>query len=118
MEEFEVRAEVRFTWQAPQKVRLVVGRVRGMDAEEAMGVLKLMPQRAARTVFKLVKAAVANAENNYGMAKEDLFIAAISADEGPMRHWRRFGARGRFKPILKRSSHITVILRERTPTEV
>ncbi len=118
MEEYEVRAEVRFTWEAPQKVRLVVNRVRGMATEEAMGLLKLMPQKAAKPVFKLVKAAVANAENNYGMAKVDLYIASISADEGPMRHWRRFGARGRFKPILKRSSHITVILRERETTEV
>jgi large subunit ribosomal protein L22 len=98
-------------------VRLVVDRVRGMDAMEAMGVLKLMPQRAATPVYKLVKSAVANAENNFGMAGEDLYIAHISADEGPVRRWRRFGARGRFKPILKRSSHVKVILRERVPTE-
>jgi len=68
-------------------------------------------------VHKLLKSAVANAENNYGMAAEDLYIAHISADGGPIRRWRRFGARGRFKPIQKRSSHITVVLQERTPTE-
>jgi large subunit ribosomal protein L22 len=94
-------------------MRLVVDRVRGMDALEALSVLRLMPQRAAEPVYKLVNSAIANAENNYGMIGEDLYIAEISADEGPMRRWRRFGARGRFKPIRKRSSHINLILRER-----
>ena len=117
MDDFEVRAENRYVWQSPRKVRLVADHVRGMDAEEALGILKLMPQRAATSVHKLLKSAVANAENNYGMAGEDLYIAHISADEGPIRRWRRFGARGRFKPIRKRSAHINVILRERTPTE-
>ena len=116
MEDFEVRAQTRYVWQSARKVRLVVDHVRGMDALEAMGVLKTMPQQAAESVYKLVKSAVANAENNFGMAGEDLYIAQISADEGPTRRWRRFGARGRFKPIRKRSSHITVILRERSST--
>jgi large subunit ribosomal protein L22 len=113
MEDFEVRASSRYVWQAPQKVRLVTDLVRGMGALQAIGLLKQMPHRAAASVHKLLKSAVANAENNFGMAGEDLYVAQISADEGPMRKWRRFGARGRFKPILKRSSHITVILRER-----
>lgn len=117
MEDYEVRAQNRYVWQAPRKVRLVVDRVRGMDAQEALGVLMLMPQRAAVPVYKLIKSAVANAENNLGMAVEDLYIAQISADEGPVRRWRRFGARGRFKPILKRSSHITVVLRERASND-
>jgi large subunit ribosomal protein L22 len=117
MEEFEIRAESRYVWQSPRKVRLVVNRVRGMDVVEALGVLKLMPQRAATSVGKLLESAVANAENNFGIAPEDLYVAVISADEGPMRRWRRFGARGRFKPIRKRSSHITVVLRERVPTD-
>ena len=117
MEDFEVRAESRHVGQSPRKVRLVVDRVRGMDALEALGVLRLMPQRAATPVHKLIKSAVANAENNFGMAAEDLYIAQISADGGPIRRWRRFGARGRFKPIQKRSSHISVILRERMPSE-
>lgn len=114
MEDFEVRAEIRHVWQSAQKVRLVVDHVRGMDATRAMGVLNTMPQAAAEPVRKVISSAVANAENNFGMAPEDLYIAVISADEGPTRRWRRFGARGRFKPIRKRSSHIVVILRERT----
>ncbi len=117
MEDFEVRAQYRHVWQSARKVRLVVDRVRGMDALEALGRLNLMPQRAARSVHKLLNSAVANAENNFGMAGEDLYIAHISADEGPVRRWRRFGARGRFKPIRKRSAHITLVLRERVSTE-
>jgi large subunit ribosomal protein L22 len=118
MEDFEVRAQLRHVWHSAQKVRLVVDHIRGMDAERALGVLSLMPQRAAKPVYKLLHSAVSNAENNFGMAAEDLYVAEISADEGPIRRWRRFGARGRFKPIRKRSSHINVVLRERTPTEI
>jgi len=117
MEDFEVRAQVRYVKQSAQKVRLVVDRVRGMNALRALGMLKLMPQQAADPVYKLLKSAVANAENNFGMAGEDLYVAAISADEGPTRRWRRFGARGRFKPILKRSAHISIVVRERPSTE-
>jgi large subunit ribosomal protein L22 len=115
MEDFEVRAELRYVWQSARKMRLVVDRVRGMDAVGALSVLRLLPQRGAKSVHKLITSAVANAENNFGMAGEDLYIAEISADDGPIRRWRRFGARGRFKPIQKRSSHIKVVLRERTP---
>jgi large subunit ribosomal protein L22 len=67
---------------------------------------------AAKPVFKLIRSAVANAEENMGMSRDDLMIHTIYADQGPTRKWRRFGARGRFKPLLRRQSHITVILRE------
>jgi large subunit ribosomal protein L22 len=98
---------------SPQKVRLVVDRVRGMRAQEALTLLKFMTQAAAHPVAKTIRSAVANAEENLGLASEDLFVAQIFADEAPTRKWRRFGARGRFKPILKRASHITVVLEER-----
>jgi large subunit ribosomal protein L22 len=110
--EFEVRAVARHVRMSPQKVRLVIDQMRGKDAMEALSLLKFMPQRAAKPVYKVIASAVANAEENFGMSREDLYIAEIFADGGPTRRWRRFGARGRFKPILKRSSHITVVLRE------
>jgi large subunit ribosomal protein L22 len=110
--EFEVRAVARHVRMSPQKVRLVIDQMRGKDALEALSLLKFMPQRAAKPVYKVIASAVANAEENFGMSREDLYIAEIFADGGPTRRWRRFGARGRFKPILKRSSHITVVLRE------
>ena len=89
MEDLEVRAQSRYVPGSPRKVRLVADLVRGMDAQEALGVLRLMPQRAASSVFKLIKSAIANAENNFGMVVDDLFIAHISADEAPVRRWRR-----------------------------
>jgi large subunit ribosomal protein L22 len=64
-------------------------------------------------VSKVVASAMANAEENFGVSRDDLYVYRIFADEAPTRRWRRFGARGRFKPILRRTSHITVVLRER-----
>jgi large subunit ribosomal protein L22 len=110
--DFEVRAKARYVPMSAQKVRLVIDQVRGMNADDALDRLGFMPQAAAQPVFKLIYSAVANAEENLGLARDDLYIAEIYADEGPTRRWRRFGARGRFKPLLKRSSHITVILAE------
>ena len=110
--DFEVRAIARHVRMSPQKVRLVIDQVRAMNATEALALLKFMPQRAAKPVYKVVASAVSNAEENLGMSREDLYIAKIFADGGPTRRWRRFGARGRFKPILKRTSHITVVLKE------
>ena len=96
-----------------QKVRLVVDLVRGKDVQEAIEMLRHVTHRAARPVSKVVASAMANAEENFGISRDDLYIHKIFADEGPTRKWRRFGARGRFKPWLRRSSHITVVLRER-----
>jgi large subunit ribosomal protein L22 len=109
----DIRAQLRHLSISAQKVRLVVDAVRGKDAVQAMEQLRFMPQRAAEPVAKLLASAVANAEENFGVSREDLFVAKIFADEAPTRKWRRFGARGRFKPILRRTSHVTVVLRER-----
>jgi large subunit ribosomal protein L22 len=109
----DIRAQLRFLSMSAQKVRLVVDVVRGKDATQALEILRFMPQHAAGPVAKLVASAVANAEENFGVSRDDLYVAQIFADEAPTRKWRRFGARGRFKPILRRSSHVTVVLRER-----
>ena len=108
-----VRAITRFVPMSPRKVRLVVDTVRGLGANDALAVLKFMPKAAAEPVSKAIRSAIANAEENQGWTRDDLYVSEIKADEGPRRQWRRFGARGRFKPILKRSSHITVVLTER-----
>jgi large subunit ribosomal protein L22 len=110
--EFEVKAKARHVPMSAQKVRLVIDQVRGMNADEALVKLSFMPQAAAKPVYKVVRSAIANAEENLGLAREDLYIAEIFADEGPTQKRHRFGARGRFKRILKRSSHITVVLDE------
>lgn len=109
----DVRAHLRFLPISAQKVRLIVDLVRGKSANVALDELRFVPNRAAQPVLKLIKSAVANAEENFGVSRDDLYVATIFADEAPTRKWRRFGARGRFKPILRRSSHVTVVLRER-----
>ncbi len=109
----DIRAQQRFAGVSAQKARLVVDLVRGKPAIEALNTLKFMPQHAARQVSKLLTSAVSNAEENFGVSRDDLYVYRITADEGPTRKWRRFGARGRFKPLLRRTSHITVVLRER-----
>jgi large subunit ribosomal protein L22 len=109
----DIRAHLRFLPLSAQKVRLVVDLVRGKSANEALELLRFANKRAAEPVQKLVASAVANAEENFGVSRDDLYVASIFADEAPTRKWRRFGARGRFKPILRRTSHVTVILRER-----
>jgi large subunit ribosomal protein L22 len=109
----EVRAVTKYTGVSPQKTRQVIDQVRGMQADRALAVLRLMPQSAAQSVYKTVASALANAEENLGLAREDMYISVITADGAPVRRWRRFGARGRFKPIIRRSSHVTVVLEER-----
>ena len=109
----DIQAHLRFLPMSAQKVRLVVDLVRGKGANEALEMLRFVPKAAALPVRKLLSSAVANAEENFGVSRDDLIVAKIFADEAPTRKWRRFGARGRFKPILRRNSHVTVVLRER-----
>jgi large subunit ribosomal protein L22 len=109
----DIRAHLRFLSISAQKVRLVVDLVRGKDANAALEMLRFVPNRSAEPVLKLLKSAVANAEENFSVSRDDLYVATIFADEAPTRKWRRFGARGRFKPVLRRSSHVTIVLRER-----
>ncbi len=109
----DIRAHLSNCGVSAQKARLVVDMVRGQSAVQALNVLQFTPKVAARHIYKLLASAVANAEENFGVSRDDLYIYRITADEAPTRKWRRFGARGRFKPLLRRSSHITVVLRER-----
>ena len=116
-EVFEVKAVTKHIGIGTRKMRLVVDAVRGMGAQEALDTLRFMPQRSAEPVYKLIESAVANAEENYGLEVDELLVSRIYADEGP-RHRKapyggRFAGRGRFRPIVRRSSHITVVLTER-----
>ena len=111
--ETEILAKARFIPISAQKVRRIVNLVRGKDVSEAITTLKFTPNRAAHPVSKLLVSAIANGEENFGISRDDMYIYRIFADVAPTRKWRRYGARGRFKPWLRRSSHITVILRER-----
>ena len=98
----DIQAHLRALPMSAQKVRLVVDLVRGKNANEALETLRFVNKAAALPVRKLLASAVANAEENFGVSRDDLYVASIYANEATTRKWRRFGARGRFKPILRR----------------
>jgi len=109
----EVRAVAKNVRRSPQKVRLVCNEVRGRSVREALSILSLMPQAAARDVYKVVKSAASNAENNFEIDTNELYVHRIFVDEGPT--LKRFKARshGRVAPRLHRSSHITAVVEQR-----
>ena len=109
----EARAQARFVRISPRKARDVVDLVRHKDVDEALGILRYTPNRAARLVNKVVNSAAANAENNFGLSWGKLFIEKIYVDEGPVFKRVRPRARGRRYLIRKPTSHITVVVRER-----
>jgi large subunit ribosomal protein L22 len=103
-------AKAQYIRQSPPKVRRVLDLVRGMPVEEARDVLTFTNRKAAGTVKKLLDSAVANAEHNYALDADELFIDQAYADEGPtLKRWRP-RARGRATRINKRTSHITIVV--------
>jgi large subunit ribosomal protein L22 len=108
----EVRAIVKDTGISPRKMRLLVNMVKGKKVDEALNILRFAPTPNAKIVAKVIKSAAANAENNFKMTPTDLKIVAITADEARMLKRFRARARGRANQILKRSSHITVVVSE------
>jgi large subunit ribosomal protein L22 len=109
----EVRAVEKGIRMSAQKVRLVLDVIRGKKINDAMDILRFLPQRAAKPVAKALKSASANAENNFNMDPDDLIVTQVYADEGrTLKRWRP-RARGRVNQILKRSSHITVVVGEK-----
>ena len=108
----EVRAIAKDVGVAPRKVRLVADMVRGKKVDEALTLLRFTPTPTARVVAKLIKSAAANAENVFQMSPSNLKIVSIFVDEAQTLKRYRPRSRGRMSPILKRSSHITVIVAE------
>jgi len=108
----EVRAVTRYVRISPRKARLVTELIKGKPVEEALTLLRFVPKKAARLVDKTLRSALANAEQNPNIDVDTLYIKRIFVDGGPtMKRWRA-RAMGRATKILKRSSHITVILDE------
>jgi large subunit ribosomal protein L22 len=114
MAEMEFRAVAKYVRISPRKVHKIVGAVKGKPVETGMSMLKFMPQKSAHLVEKVVRSAVANAEQNSNIDIDDLVIRNVTADQGPTLKRFRARARGRGTRILKRTAHITVILGERT----
>jgi large subunit ribosomal protein L22 len=112
----EVRAITRNVRVSPRKARLVCDAVRGKDVRQAMAILRFLPQKSAPIIAKTLKSASANAENNYDLDPDALYVKFIFADDAPQMKRGEFRARGRFNRILKRSCHITVVVEEREET--
>jgi large subunit ribosomal protein L22 len=108
----EVKAVSKDTGISPRKMRLIVDMVRGKKVEEALNILRFAPTPNAAVVAKTIKSAAANAENNFQMTPSELKIVKITTDEARMLKRFRPRARGRANEILKRSSHITVVVSE------
>jgi large subunit ribosomal protein L22 len=108
----EVKAVTKYVRISPQKVRMVIGAVKGQPVEAGLDRLRFMPQKAARLIEKTLRSAVANADQRGGMDVDRLVIRNVTADPGPTLKRFRARARGRGTRILKRTSHITVILAE------
>jgi large subunit ribosomal protein L22 len=108
----EVKATARYIGKSPRKLRPMADAIRGRKVEDALNILRFLPSPSARTVAKVVKSAADNAENNFEMTPSDLRIVQIFIDGGRSMKRFRAGPRGRVKPILKRSSHITVVVKE------
>jgi len=109
----DVRAYARGIFISPQKLGLVCDKVRGMQADQALVVLEFMPHKGARFIHKLLTSALANAENNFDLDRDEMFISNIFAGDGPMLKRYKAGARGRYKPRKRRTSHLTLVLSQR-----
>ena len=109
----EAKATAKYIRVSPRKMKFICDMVRGKELEEALAILKFSPQKGARELRKVVASASANAENNFGMNKDKLYIAKVNADQGPTLKRFRPRAQGRAFQILKRTSHINVVVKEK-----
>ena len=109
----EAKAILRTARIAPRKVQIVLDLIRGKDYELAMAIVKNTPKAASEYLEKLLKSAAANAENNHNMDKNNLYVSECYVCPGPIMKRIRPSAQGRAYRIFKRTSHITVVLKEK-----
>ena len=109
----EARAEHRYARISPRKVKIVCDLIRDKDTELAKGILLHTPNHGAALLYKVLCSACANAENNHEMDPSKLYVAQAQVAPGPIMKRGRATARGRYAPILKRTSHITVVVAEK-----
>ena len=109
----EARAVARYVRVAPRKARLVVDLIRGKSIDDARAILRFSPRAAAEVVEKVLNSAVANAERNLHVKADDLIVASTFVDEGPTLKRIQPRAMGRAFRINKRTSHITVVVKQR-----
>lgn len=114
----EARAILRYARISPRKVQIVLDLIRNKPADVAMAILKNTPKAACEPLEKLLKSAMANAENNHNMAPANLYVAECFVSPGPTLKRIRPMGKGRAYRILKRTSHITLVLKEREEAAV
>ena len=110
MENETITAKSKYIRQSPYKLRLVLNLIRGLPVSEALDILKFTKRKAADEITKVIQSAMANAENNFGLNSNDLYISKAIADEGPTLKRFRPRARGRAGRINKRTSHLIIEL--------
>ena len=108
----EARAELKYARISSRKVKIVADLVRGKNVDEALAIIKFTPKASSEILEKLLKSAIANAENNHGMNHGKLYISEIYANQGPTLKRIRPAAKGSAVRIRKRTSHVTIVLRE------
>ena len=106
-------ATLKYARISSRKVKIVADLIRGKSAEEALAIVKFTPKASSVIIEKLLKAAIANAENNHGMKSNKLYVDQIYANQGPTLRRIRPAAKGSAVRIRKRTSHITIVLKER-----
>ena len=109
----ETKAVAKYIRIAPRKVRIVLDLIRGKNVAEAFAILKFTPKAGADVVEKVLRSAVANAENNFDMDVDKLFVKTVFADQGPTLKRIHPRSRGQAFKILKRTSHVTIIVDEK-----
>ena len=106
----QAKAIAKYVRISPLKVNFICKEIRGKQVDEALAILKFTPKKGARILEKVLNSAIANAEHNFGLNREDLFVSQAYANNAPvMKRWRP-KAKGMAYPILKRSSHVGVVL--------
>ena len=115
MEEIIPKAEatLKYARISSRKVKIVADLIKGKDIDEALAIVKYTPKASSEIIEKLLKSAIANAENNHGMKHENLYVAEIYANQGPTLKRIRPAAKGSAVRIRKRTSHITIVLKEK-----
>ena len=108
----EAKAILRYSRISARKVKIVADLIRGKKVDEALAIVKFTPKASSATIEKLLKSAIANAENNHGMNRGNLVVSEIYANQGPTLKRIRPAAKGSAVRIRKRTSHITIVLRE------
>ncbi|MBA1336401.1 MAG: LSU ribosomal protein L22p (L17e) [Firmicutes bacterium] len=109
----EAKAHARYVRISHRKLEIVLDLIRGKKLDEAIAVLRYLPQKAARIVEKVVVSAAANAENNHDMVRDNLYVAQAYANQGPTLKRFKARAQGRANLIRKRTSHVSVVLKEK-----